>query len=325
MNDFFRRSWMREARTLSRFESTLRSTGSTYHRANSTYQSARAAYQSKQNLWTYAALAAAQKNLKVAAANYEQSKVNYASAVGRSSPLFRSHPVNQERIQTVSAVSRYAAGLRSLNSFSSHSRIFQTISVLNDVENRERALPFFRRSKKSLAAGDTERALELLEEAIGEDPKYADAWSAIGDTYMDRREGIPAAQAFERARSADPREFHEEWKLGWAYAATRRDRLAAQEFQKAIRRDKKNASLRVALADSHMRVNQPKKALKQYNEASKLSADPGRKARLYLKIASCYEALGKDSEARKSLQKSVREDPACTDCRARLQEFGLRP
>ena len=322
INDFFRRSWAKEERMRAAWESDLRTSERSHRRATSAYQSALANYTANQTNYNYSVALLAQKNQQTTATTYQQSVVNYVTFVRGSSPLFRSHPVDRERIQTVSAVSEYATGRRSLRSFSKNSRIYLTVSVLNDVENRERALPLYRESQEELRAGDAERALVLLNRAVGEDPKYAEAWTSIGDIYMNGGEGAPAASAFERARSVEPREFRDEWKLGWAYAATGRKCLAVQEFERAVHRDKKNASLRVALGDAYTRMAKPRKALKQYEEATDLLGTGEARARIFAKMATAYEALGKTTKALESLQIALQQDPHCGECRHQAERLG---
>lgn len=321
VNDFFRRAWARDVRMLAQSESALRSAESDYRRANSQYQRAVSAYRAKQNTWTYARAVTTKRTAQNAAAAYGQAKSAYVTTVRRSSPLFRSHPVNEERIRTVSAVTEYANGYRSINSFRPSSTIFRTVSVLNDVENRERARPLFDEAKRRARSGETDRALSLLRSAVAEDSKYSDAWSAMGDIHMDEGQPASAATAFEKARGADPKGFKSEWKLGWAYSVSGRDPLAVREFERAVRRDKKNQSLRIFLADSYLKTSQPKKALGQYEKAIEIRGDPTRLARVYMKIASCYEALGENGKAIKSLQSALQHDPNCGSCTRRLRQL----
>lgn len=67
--------------------------------------------------------------------------------------------------------------------------------------------------KKNTQSRKPEKAIKDLEKAVAEYPRYAAAWTLLGETKMKMMDAAGARAAFERALEADPRYLRPYWPL----------------------------------------------------------------------------------------------------------------
>jgi tetratricopeptide (TPR) repeat protein len=108
------------------------------------------------------------------------------------------------------------------------------------------------------------------------DPKNRDAWLNLGLTLNQTGRLNDAIGAFETAKLVSPNDPPVHYQLAKAYAAARRDKAAAEEYETVLRLDHADPSIeywsRVNLAAARLEEHRTEEATSLLREAVRLNA-----------------------------------------------------
>jgi cytochrome c-type biogenesis protein CcmH/NrfG len=116
--------------------------------------------------------------------------------------------------------------------------------------------------------------MQLLQDAVKQDPKNVIAWIKLGNVFMDNSRYPDAIDAYEKALELDPKNVDVLVDMGTCYRRAGRADRAAEEFRKAISikplHPFAHRNLGVVLAFD---LHDKKQAIKEFEEYIKLSPD----------------------------------------------------
>ena len=120
----------------------------------------------------------------------------------------------------------------------------------------------------------TNQEMQLLQDAVKQDPKNVVVWIKLGNLFMDSARYPEAIDAYEKALELDPKNVNVRVDMGTCYRRTGRADMAAEQFRKAISINPHHPfahrNLGVVLAFD---LNDKKQAIKEFEEYIKLSPD----------------------------------------------------
>jgi serine/threonine protein kinase/tetratricopeptide (TPR) repeat protein len=126
-------------------------------------------------------------------------------------------------------------------------------------------------------AANLNRATELLELSVKQEPNFAASQATLGEAYLRRyqatkdREWLAKAdQVVQRSLELNPDETQAHLTLGRLYRATGEADKAQAEFQKAIALDPTNVSAYTNLASAYIALRRPEDAENAYSEATRI-------------------------------------------------------
>lgn len=173
---------------------------------------------------------------------YKKAQEEHDTFVVLRMPLFRTHPVNSERIQTVKEMSQYLKGERELGSIKDAPAIQKVLTVVQRVENRGVAVSFLQKGKELAGQGDWEGAGEAYRQALEIFPEYADAFSALGDMEVQQGLAEQAEAHYKKAMELDLGFWEAYRGLGTVYAGQSRFKEALPLLRQAAFRLKQPES-----------------------------------------------------------------------------------
>lgn len=168
------------------------------------------------------------ESCRVAREKYQETQKAHDSFVVLRMPIFRTHPVNQQRIQVVKEVSQHLKGERPLEAISTDApTVKKVFGVLDRVEDQKVAVSFLSRGKELEGQGEWGAAEESYRQALEIFPQYADALSARADLLVRRGDLAQAEADYKKAI---------EWDLGLWEAYRGLGNLYAQQgrFKEAV-------------------------------------------------------------------------------------------
>lgn len=137
--------------------------------------------------------------------------------------------------------------------------------------------------------GRIREAIEVLKEAVKEDPTATYAHEQLGFIYMDRGQYEDAAKAFEFMASIASRHAPSFVNLAWAYESLGRNEEAENSYKKAIQIDKKLDEAYMRLAHLYERENKTSDAIQEYKQAIQANTNNGD---AYLALGLLYLSTG---------------------------------
>jgi tetratricopeptide (TPR) repeat protein len=133
---------------------------------------------------------------------------------------------------------------------------------------------------------------------------------AWGITYEMMKEFDEAEVRFRQAIELDKKHNWAYYHLGLTLLAVRKYDEALKQFQKAIELDWKYSGPHIGLADVYLNyLNQPEKAVSEYDIVLQLEERPFRLHKAILGLARALEAAGRTAEARQRYQEYLDRFP----------------
>jgi len=162
---------------------------------------------------------------------------------------------------------------------------------------------------------DNERAIELFESALAEDPDYALAVAGRANAYYQRgaRFGFPAAEWMEaslreatRALELDPTLAEAHKALGTAYAGRGMEEESLEAYLKAVELKPNYPAAITNIGNRYGNQGRLDEALLWYKKA--VAVEPGA-AFPYASVGGAYANLGMDAEAKRWLDGALELEP----------------
>lgn len=148
-------------------------------------------------------------------------------------------------------------------------------------------------------------AQSLLETIVKEDPRYADAWRALGELFEKNRQWDRSRDAYQKVVDFSPRDPE-------AYTGLVRGYMAAQMYPEAIDAAKKQLELSPDHPESHsnlgaayMEAGKFEEAAGQYEEAGKLQP---QNPRLQVQLGRAYSQDHEYNRARAAFHRALQMD-----------------
>lgn len=183
----------------------------------------------------------------------------------------------------------------------------QTLLVVAKPRYHPEAARFYDIGLRALTRGEQEKAQTALEKAVALDASLADAHCVLGLIYKGAEEIHAAAEAFQRATTADENYIEAYYELGDVLLIHLGDTVqATQVLQKAVAMDANHARARTLLGIAYLREDLTDAAISELQHAIKL--DPtSLKARYMLGTAFLQQQAWQS--AIETLKKLVEIDP----------------
>lgn len=181
-------------------------------------------------------------------------------------------------------------------------KLRDTVSRLSAIEAHRRALELWTGNKFV----DPGRALELLNQAIRKDDRFAEAFNNRGIVNGERGKWQEALKDYDEALRLDPGRAEGYLNRGTAYANLGKHELALQDFQQAIQRNPTNALAYYDRGTALARLSKYQEALDDFNKAAELSPCT---ASIFYNRGNTYVELGDYLQAIKSFDEAIKADP----------------
>lgn len=212
----------------------------------------------------------ANERCRAAAQKYKQAKEEYDTFMLLRMPIFRTHPVDDERIRVVTTVAEYLRGQRALDAVAEAPTVKKVLTVLNRFDSRKGAGTFLEEGRRFYAQQDWLAAEEQFKKALEIFPEYAEALSGLADVHVQWGRQLQAEQEYQNAIKIDPGVWDAYAGLGKLYAQQERYQEAAPLLKQAVR------------------ANNPD---------------------YFAALGKCYLALGNRSAAKQAFQKALLINP----------------
>lgn len=194
---------------------------------------------------------------------------------------------------------------------------------------RELAEEGLRRADRKDWAG----AMTALDQALAVNPRYGDAYIAIGDTYMNMGKYEEGFKAYRQATSVEPSNPVAHYSLGAAYNDMAMYGDAFKHFVQAIRLDSNFAEAHYGIGYAYLGLENYKEALPYLRRAAQLQSDYWEAhlalGRTYLGMGDVKGAerelkilAGLDASAAGDLEKEMRSAPSAAKPSDRAERGG---
>ena len=164
----------------------------------------------------------------------------------------------------------------------------------------------------SLRAGNADRAVEWLTQAVRLDPGSKPARCALGQAFINAGQQVESIEQFQKCVELAPSDLQNQYNLGQAYL-----RLALTSAGKLLESGPTSPYARRIFAENYVGKNDFTEAETQYRLA--LQAEP-EASDLHLAIGDLYVRMGRPAQARSEFQKVLDGVPASLAARYRLAE-----
>ncbi|MFH1665095.1 MAG: tetratricopeptide repeat protein [Candidatus Omnitrophota bacterium] len=155
-------------------------------------------------------------------------------------------------------------------------------------------------------AGETDKALLLLEKAARLDPTQTRIYNNLGVEYMARGETAKAVAMFTKSAELNPMNVDALNNLGDAYQKSGKPMEAITAYKKAIKAAPDNPSVYINLGAAYGALGQINRAADLINKSLKF--DPYN-PNAYYNLGKVYGLMGKKDEAIKAYNKAITLDP----------------
>jgi len=145
-----------------------------------------------------------------------------------------------------------------------------------------------------VSAGNLRKALDVMNEAVGMEPKNSNAYGMRGYVYMKMGKNGEAIKDLTKAIELKPNLARAYFERGLAYSRIGEKEKAIQDYSKAIKLKPKVAVAYLNRGNCYMGLRQYEEALADYNEA--LALNP-KFVLAYLNRGLCYFNMKKYNEA----------------------------
>ena len=159
------------------------------------------------------------------------------------------------------------------------------------------------------ALGRYEEAAMAYQQAIKLNPKKVNAYILLGFTFNELQQHEQAIETCQRAIEINPEKADSYVFLGYIYDSQKKHKKAIAAFKKAIKLNPQEGldvgehnKIRSQISNIYLKNGQPKKALKELNQASKLN--PENDWTYYIR-AIAYLKLNQTEPAKADLQQAI--------------------
>ena len=168
------------------------------------------------------------------------------------------------------------------------------------------AKPIFDSAQRAKENRDYVTSAQLYEQAVASDPKYTDAWNALGWTYLQIKQFEKAEAALRKVLVLDPQARFVHLNLGRALEGLKKYEEAVAEYQKAIQIDAKEKSVHASLGRTYVLFHQFEKAIPELETAATITPnDPA----VQFNLGRAYAKTGQPEKAANALNRSVDLEP----------------
>jgi eukaryotic-like serine/threonine-protein kinase len=186
----------------------------------------------------------------------------------------------------------------------------QDVSLLakaREESNKARALdgklaaPYITLSRIAAVQGDTEMAMQLVNQALEKEPRSAEAHGALGEVYKAQGRGTEAVAEYQKARDLDPEDWR--WPVSVGVAQFEQGNVAESiaSLQEGIHLADDNSIAYYDLSIAHMQSNQIDEARKDLEKS--IAIEPT--ARAYSSLGSILLIDGQYELAAETLKKAI--------------------
>jgi superkiller protein 3 len=180
---------------------------------------------------------------------------------------------------------------------------------------RPKAVDRYVLAEQAHRRGDDERAIELLEEAVRDNPQLIMAQSMLGELYRANSVYAPAADHYASAAQLDPYTPEGHYKLGLMYQLLNQLQDSAAAYLRALKLDPNDVPTNMNLGLVYLALGQPDDAVYYIDRAVQL--DP-RSPVAWANLGVALDAQGEFARAESAYRKSLDLDPNQTTTRLNL-------
>jgi Tfp pilus assembly protein PilF len=160
------------------------------------------------------------------------------------------------------------------------------------------------RAAQYLERGASHQAIELLKQALGDEPEHALAHAVLGEALIKQRRIHAALYETKLALSLEPESPHCHRALASAYVAHGKLGLAREHAEKALELSASDYGALLQLAGIASLAGQPREALKRAEEARALAPDDPDTLSA---VGDALLELGRVDEARRAFEDALAE------------------
>ena len=158
-------------------------------------------------------------------------------------------------------------------------------------------------------AGEQDRALDLLLDAVQKDQRLIMANQVLGELYTERGDYASAQKFFARLVQLDPTEAKNHFKLGYTYELLRQFNDAAASYLDGLQLDANNPAGNVGLGRTYLALGRPEEARPYLDTATKLDPSDGE---AWFNLGRSLDALDALAAAENAYRKALETLPTPT-------------
>lgn len=165
-----------------------------------------------------------------------------------------------------------------------------------------RALENYVQGVEQYHAGNTDAAIQSLQDATQRDPDLTMAHALLGDLYRSRGNYIAAAKRYESLTRLDPYTAPNHYRLGVVYHMLNRVQDAVASYIRALELDPQDARSSTNLGLAYLSLGQPEDALRYTQRATILAPNS---AAAWLNLGVALETSGDYAQAESAYRRSL--------------------
>ena len=167
-------------------------------------------------------------------------------------------------------------------------------------------------------AGDQNRALDLLLDAVQKDQRLIMANQVLGELYTERGDYASAQTYFQRLVRLDPGEAGNHFRLGYTYELLQKFNDAAASYLDGLKIDANDPKGNVGLGRTYLALGRPADARPYLDTATQLDPEDGQ---AWLNLGRSLDALDALAAAENAYRRALETLPTPTP--ALLRNLGL--
>ncbi len=181
----------------------------------------------------------------------------------------------------------------------------------------------FQKASEESQKGNTQRAIEHLQKAIREDPKFFEAFNNLGVQYQKMQQWDKAIEAYQQALAIRNDSGKPHINLGNLYLTLQKPDSAAESFKQALTFEPNSVAAHLALGQIYFQKQQYDLAAEHLEMATRLAPQQDREA--FLLLARLHILQKEFSQARSVLETMQDYFPADQDAQKILSSLQSLP
>lgn len=165
---------------------------------------------------------------------------------------------------------------------------------------QQKARNLFFEANRAKLTGNAERALELFNECVNQDPLNDAAWYELAQLYFQKNDPEKSIESARKAYDLSPENTWYSLTLASLYANNNQAEQAGLIYEKLLLSDPQNIEYAIDLANIWLQLNKPAEAIKIYD---RLESRLGVNEDLSMRKHRIYLATGKSKKALEELEK----------------------
>ncbi len=170
------------------------------------------------------------------------------------------------------------------------------------------AIVAFNEGKRLLKDHQTDNAIARLQQAVELAPQYGEAWTELGNAYVEKQRYAEAAPAFKKALDAKPDQSVARYNLAFSLRKLGRNDDAAEQYRMYLQSNPNDADAHYGLAETLRAAGDKVAAAEAYEAYARAETNPAQE-KWVAKARQTAAALREEAKAVAPREKAARKEP----------------